>query len=196
MRALLIGLGVAVVLSAAPAQATELANCSRTEASGERTLCHELVVPAPLGEVWALWTTSEGLSSWAAPVAAIDPRVGGMFESSYDAAARIGDAGNIRNRVIAILPQRLLAIQVAEAPPNFPHADEVRQLATLVELDAAGERATRVRVTMLGYRGGEAFETLYRHFAQGNAWTLHKLHARVTNGPIDWRAVAQQRRGN
>jgi uncharacterized protein YndB with AHSA1/START domain len=201
MRHLVLGLLRAAVVSAAigcPAALAEeapVANCSRTEAGGERTLCHEAVMPLPVAEVWALWTTSAGLSSWAAPVAAIDARPGGVFETSYNPNARIGDAANIRNRVVALIPERMLVIQVASAPPGFPHAAEVRELATVVELEPVGARATRVRVSMLGYRGGEAFDALYRHFDWGNAYTLDKLRERATTGPVDWRAAPAQRQG-
>lgn len=173
----------------ASVRAPAVADCARVEPSGERTLCHELVVSAPLGEVWALFTTSEGLRTWVAPVAAIDARVGGMWETSYDASARIGDAGNIRNRIVALTPQRLLVIQVANAPPNFPHRDLVGELATALEFEAVDATHTRVRVTMLGYGAGEGFDTLYRHFDRGNAWTLGKLQERVTTGPVDWSAA-------
>lgn len=190
LRRFIVAIALAALPAVAAAQA-EVADRSRVEASGERTLCHEVVLPAPLSDVWALWTTSEGLRSWAAPVAAIDPRPGGAFESSYDTSARIGDAANIRNRVVAIIPERMLVIQVAAAPPGFPSLEQVRQLATVIEFEPLGARATRVRVSMLGYRSDAAFDALYRHFDRGNAWSLNKLHERVTRGPVDWRAAAQ-----
>lgn len=173
---------------AAPASAAP-ENCSRSETSGERTLCHEAVIDAPAAEVWRLFATSEGLGSWLAPVAAIDLRAGGMWESSYDRSARLGDAGNIRNRVIAFTPERLLVIQVASAPPNFPHADIVGELATVIEFEPVDAQRTRVRVSMLGYRAGDGFDALYRHFEWGNAYTLDALAARVANGPTDWSAA-------
>jgi len=174
---------------AAPA-AAQTVECSRVEASGERTLCHEVVLPASAAEVWALWATTDGLASWVAPVAAIEPAPGGMFESSYDRNARIGDAGNIRNRVVAIVPQRLLVIQIAAAPPGFPHVEDARELTTLIELEPLGARETRVRVSMLGYREGAGFDALYAFFARGNDFTLQQLRRRVTQGPTDWAAAA------
>ncbi|PZO53723.1 MAG: hypothetical protein DCF16_06345 [Alphaproteobacteria bacterium] len=188
MRRLLAVLGWAFALVATPAFAAP-DNCSRTEPSGERTMCHEAVIAAPVSEVWALFSTTEGLASWVAPVAAIDLRPGGMWESSYDRAARLGDAGNIRNRVIAITPERSLIIQVAGAPPNFPHADLVGELVTVIAFEPVDAANTRVRVTMLGYRDGEGFDALYRHFEWGNAYTLDALAARVSAGPTDWSAA-------
>jgi len=187
----LAGLVLVLALAFAPglASARAIENCSRTEPSGERTLCHVAVIDAALGDVWALFTTTEGLHSWLAPVVAIDARVGGMWESSYDRTARIGDAGNIRNRVLAIVPERLVVIQIANAPPNFPHLDLARQLATTIEFESVDAGHTRVRVSMTGYRAGEGFDVLYGHFDRGNAYTLQMLAARVANGPTDWSAA-------
>lgn len=161
-----------------------------TIAAPGRVLCHELVVAAPLAEVWRLFSTAEGFSSWAAPVAAVDLRPGGYIESSYDLNARIGDGGNIRNRIVAVVPERQLAMQIAAAPPGFPHADEARELITTIELQPLGEAQTRVRVAMSGYGEGEAFDALYAFFARGNAWTLQKLNERVAGGPVNWREQA------
>lgn len=177
-----------ILVFATPAVAQEVRDCSRMEANAERTLCHEIVVVAPVVEVWRLWTTDAGLRSWLAPVAAIDLRPGGLFETSYNSASRIGDANNIRNRVIAFTPERLLVIQVAQAPPGFPHADDVRELTTLIEFEPIDAHTTRVRGSMLGYRAGQAYDDLYAFFERGNAYTFAKLQERVANGPVNWAA--------
>ncbi len=190
----LIGLALAGLLllgGGAWAQAAAgVTDCSRSEPGDQRVLCHEIVVPASSSEVWRLLSTSEGFSSWAAPVVAIDLRPGGIIETSYDVNARIGDAGNIRNQIVALEPERRLAMQIASAPPGFPHAVEARELATSIELEALSASQTRVRVLMSGYRDGEEFDALHAFFARGNAWTLEKLRERVVNGPVDWRAQA------
>jgi uncharacterized protein YndB with AHSA1/START domain len=166
--------------------AAEVRVCSRAEPEGRRTLCHEIELSASAAEVWALFATSEGLSTWMAPVAAIDSRAGGLMEASYTPGARIGDAGNILNRVDAIAPGESLAISIERAPPGFPHADVAGELTTLIELEAINATHTRVRVSMVGYREGEGFDVLYRHFNAGNAWTLRKLDERVRTGPVNW----------
>lgn len=168
--------------------ALEISDCSRPLAAGGRVLCHEAVLPAPVTDVWALFATTEGLRSWLAPVAAIDLRIGGIWETSYDPEARLGDSGNIRNRVLSFLPERMLSIQVAQAPPGFPHADTAVRLWTVIEFEPAGAGATRVRVSMLGYGRSEADDVLYRFFDRGNAYTLQKLAQRIAEGPTDWSA--------
>lgn len=186
-----VWLGAAAALAQAPADTPQVRECSRAEADGARTLCHEIELGAPAADVWALFATSDGLRSWMAPVVAIDARAGGMMEASYTPSARIGDVGNILNRIAAISPGERLAISIARAPPGFPHADIAGELTTLIELEPIDAARTRVRVTMRGYRQGEGFDVLYRHFNAGNAWTLRKLEERVRTGPVDWSALAR-----
>jgi uncharacterized protein YndB with AHSA1/START domain len=182
MRGLGAIFAVAFVWLASPAHAQDVTHCD----GGERVLCHEIVVAAPAAEVWRLIATAEGFSSWAAPVVAIDLRVGGSFETSYDRNARIGDAGNIHNRVVAFAPKTLLVIQIANAPPGFSHGDEARELTTVMAVEPVDATHARLRVSMLGFRDGGAFDALFAFFDRGNAWTLQKLNERVIGGPIDW----------
>lgn len=58
----------------------------QTSERGESTLRFERVYDASIEDVWALWTTKEGLEAWYAPegmhfeVLALEPRVGGAFD--------------------------------------------------------------------------------------------------------------------
>lgn len=184
----------AVLLCLAPSAHAQdpsaVASCSHVESDGARTLCHEAVLPAPPDEVWRLFSTTEGLSSWVAPVAAIDLRIGGIWEASYRMDAHLGDQGNIRNRVLSYLPQRMLSIAVDSAPPGFPHPELIQRVWTVIELEPAGEGRTRVRVSMLGYGEGADYDELYAMFDQGNALTLRKLAERVRNGRTNWQNTA------
>lgn len=168
----------------------QVRSCSRVERNGARTLCHEIVVSAPREAVWALFSTSEGLSTWIAPYVALDLRIGGLWEASYRVGAHAGDAANIRNRVLSYAPGRMLSIQVERAPPGFPHADLVAGTWSVIELQDEGSGATRVRVSGMGYGAGDGFDELYAFFERGNAWTLEQLQARVLNGPTDWSVVS------
>lgn len=165
--------------------------CAVLSAQGPRTLCHEAVVDAEPSEVWALISTSEGWRSWAAPVAHVDLRVGGEIETSYNPSAVIGGPGNIHNRIVAIRVNSALGIRIAEAPPGFPHAEEARTLATMINLTRAGD-GTRITIAMSGFGEGAAYEALYGFFDAGNAYTLNKLVERIENGPADWSAQGSE----
>lgn len=168
------------------ATSADVVSCSQRERDGTRTLCHETVVPASTDTVWRLFSTTDGLSSWVAPVAAIDLRVGGIWEASYRADAKPGDRDNIRNRVLSYLPQRMLSIAVDTPPPGFPHPELVQTVWTVIELEPAGKGQTRVRVSMLGYGESTEFDELYALFDHGNALTLCKLDERVRSGRTSW----------
>lgn len=166
------------VAGASSASAQNIARpCQPTEVT--HVLCHEVETPLIAADAWRLWATSEGLVSWMAPMAIIDLRVGGAIEASYDPAAVPGQPGNIRNRIVSFEPERSLAIQIAQAPPGFPHADEARRLQTLITFEPAGV-GTRVRVIMTGFEASEAFDALRAFFGQGNAATLTAFARRAS----------------
>jgi uncharacterized protein YndB with AHSA1/START domain len=143
---------------------------------GERALRQSIVVQGSTGEVWRAWTTTEGFSSWAAPVARVDFRLGGIIEASYDPKRAIGAPGNIRNEIVAYVPERMLAIRNVQAPPNVPFDTAVFQsLHTVVLLEPVGERATRVTSWQPGYRDGSAYDGVLAFFERGNAASLIAL---------------------
>ena len=58
--------------------------------SAERAIDKETVVNATLDQAWDAWTTREGIVSFFAPDAQIEPRVGGAFHIHMDPGARPG----------------------------------------------------------------------------------------------------------
>jgi uncharacterized protein YndB with AHSA1/START domain len=185
----------ALFVLAAAAAAQEVENTSYRADDDTRVLQHRITVEAPAADVWDAWTTTEGIRSWAVPVGRIDFRLGGIWESSYNLDARIGDPGNIQNRILAYLPDRMLTIQAVAAPPGFPHRELLSEIFTVIELEALDAARTRVTVSMVGYASGEGFDVLYGHFEKGNAWTLEKLRQRFVEGPVDWASVLSDRSG-
>ena len=70
-----LGLALAVSLGAAQA--------------AERAIEKEVVVNATLDQAWEAWTTREGIRSFFAPDAVVEPRVGGAFHIHMDPAERL-----------------------------------------------------------------------------------------------------------
>jgi uncharacterized protein YndB with AHSA1/START domain len=179
--------------TAATAAPSSVVDASRGEPDGTRTMHLSIEVPAPAAEVWTALTTSEGWRGWAAPMAQVDFRLGGVIETSYNASAVPGAAGNIRNEIVAFVPHRMFAIRNVQAPlktsfdvPTF------QSLHTVVFVDAVDDRRSRVSFVQPGYRSGEPWDTVYKHFAWGNAWTLEQLKLRFEQGPVDWKKRAEQ----
>lgn len=168
------------------ARGQDVANTSYVAPDGTRVLQQSIVVPAALEDVWHAFTTTDGIRSWAVPVADVDFRLGGIWESSYDRDAEIGDPANIRNRYLSYVPMRMISFQAVQAPPDFPHPEVLEDIFTVVEFEALGPERVRVTESMMGYRSGEAYDAVYRLFERGNAWTFRQLHRRFTEGPVDW----------
>jgi uncharacterized protein YndB with AHSA1/START domain len=166
----------------------DVANTSYTEPSGERSIQLSIEVPASPHDAFTAFTTSTGFSSWAVPIAKVDFRIGGCIEASYDANARIGDPANIKNAIVAYVPDRVLVIHNIQAPADFADQELFQRTVTIIEFTGLEPRRTRVTITNAGYGAGERFDTLYRHFEWGNAYTLQALKTRFEKGPVDWSA--------
>ncbi len=94
---------------------------------------------------------------------------------------------NVRNQIVAYLPLRMFAIRNVQAPPNTTFdVPAFQSLHTVVMFDAHGPKRTRVTVAQPGCRSGEPFDTMFKHFAWGNGWTLEQLCQRLEKGPVDW----------
>ena len=170
----------------------EVADTSFVQANGHKVLRIALDVPAPRKAVWERFTTTEGYRAWAVPVALVDGRLGGMIEGSYDFTAKVGDPDTIRNQIVVFQPEQTLAIRNVNAPKALPGREQFGEIVTVMEFADAGSGATRVTLTAVGYKPGEPYDTLYRHFGWGNAYSLTKLKESFTKGPIDWKLVQAQ----
>jgi uncharacterized protein YndB with AHSA1/START domain len=187
VAALFAGACVCTQVAAQRTQPAGIEDSSYRADDGTRTLRQSVVVPAAVAAVWDAFTTSEGYGSWAAPLARVDFRLGGTFETSYASDARAGSPANIVNEVVAFLPLRMLALRNRQAPPDVPFdAAAFQALHTIVLFDDLGGARTRVTVAMPGVRSDDAHERILRFFEWGNATTLAALRDRFAKGPTEW----------
>jgi uncharacterized protein YndB with AHSA1/START domain len=177
---------LAASLAQAPSPAADVRDESYVAPDGTRVLRQSLDVPATPRDVWDAFTTTEGVRSWAVPVAHVDFRLGGIWESTYDLDGRIGAPGNIKNQILSYVPLRMVSFQAIAAPPTFPFRDLLKDIFTVVEIDDQSPGLVRVTVSMMGYRTGEGYDTIYRHFAAGNAYSLRQLKRRFVEGRRQW----------
>jgi uncharacterized protein YndB with AHSA1/START domain len=144
----------------APAEAARIAQQSR-------------VLDAPVADVWAAFTTTEGYSAWAAPFAEIDFRVGGTIEASYAENPVLGDPANIIIEIQAYLPERLLVLKTVQAPPGVADEDTLARLVSVFEFEDLGDQTTRLTISGVGYT--EADQVMRDSFADGINWTMSAL---------------------
>ena len=153
--------------------------------AGDRLLRAEVEVAAPIDSVWAAWTTDAGVRSFFAPGSRIEPKVDGAYEIWFMPEAPAGQRGGDDLRVLAFEPNRRLAF-TWNAPPSLPYARAQRTMV-VVELEPAGDRRTRVRLTHLGWGEGKEWDATFDYFAK--AWSVQVLpflKDRFEHGPVDW----------
>lgn len=160
--------GLALVLTSSPSLSQSV-----------EPLVHEGIVAAPLETVWNAWATSEGLQSWLAPHADIDLKIGGRMRSNYNAEGRLGDAQTIENAILAYEPLRMLSIQVSKPPEDFPFADTIRDMWTVIYFEPRTPGETLVRVVAMGFTAAEQSQAMRAFFDRGNALTIQQLQARI-----------------
>lgn len=152
---------VLVALATLPAQAAE------------RVIEKSIEIAATLDQAWEAWTTREGIVSFFAPDAVVEPRVGGAFDFHIDPAAPAGSKGANDMRYLALQPKKMLSFDW-NAPPHLPAARAQRTLV-IVRFEPLGEKLTRV--------------TLH-HTAWGNV--LGNRMKRFDSDPQDWSAWLAQ----
>jgi uncharacterized protein YndB with AHSA1/START domain len=163
----------ALALAEPPAPAVE--QVKGTAGDGTRFYEDSLIINAPAAKLWAAFTDITVYRQWAVPVSAIDFRLGGAIEASYDPKGHIGDPQNIRNAFIAYIPGRLLVFQNVQAPEQLPGKAEYAKTVKTVEFASLGPNQTRVTVSGMGFADGADFDQLYAFFSQGDGQMLVSL---------------------
>ncbi len=169
--------------------AQEVKNTSYEPSEGNRILRFEIELKCSLDKAWELFTTTEGLRTWMAPVVEVDFSTGGRWEVSYDKSKKVGDPGNIINEIVCIVPKEMYVTRVRQVPDNFPFDPElVFQGRSVLQFEEVGENRVKLTLTGTGYGEGPEWDRIYNFGLWGNRVTLRDLHKRIENGPVDWDA--------
>jgi uncharacterized protein YndB with AHSA1/START domain len=156
----------------------------------ERVLRAEIVVPAPVAEVWKAWTTDEGIASFFAPKGRVDLRVDGTYDVWFFPDAPLGERGAEGMRILDIDPLKRFAF-TWDAPPSIP-AIRARRTVVVIDMAAEGDARTRLRFTQLGWGSGPDWDRAYDYFDRAwGAVVLPRLLWRFEHGPIDWKAIPE-----
>ena len=144
-----------------------VAVCGTASAADEISFVNEGVVPAPIDEVWKVFTTSEGYKALGPALAEVDLRVGGTIRSRYRADGTLGDAETIENVILAYEPPTMIAMRIQKTPATFPFKEAWKKPWTVITLTPVDGRQTRVRAASLGYGSDEESLAMRRFF---EAW--------------------------
>ena len=155
---------------------------SIVDQTGARMLRDTVTIQAPPSVVWKALTDQGQYRAWVAPVSFIDLRVGGAVEVAFDPKGKAGDPGNLKQEIVADLPERLLVFRNVQKPG--PGGPAYRQLAIVLELTSAPHGATEVSLSQVGYRSGPAFDSMYGFFRTHNPEFLASLKAFAERSPL------------
>ena len=135
------------------------------------TIRKELVVNAPIADVWHAWTTDEGARTFFSESTNIDLRPGGPYEIFFSLDAPEGERGCEGCRVLAFDPPRMISF-TWNAPPKFPELRR-HQTRVTVRLSPEGEGKTRVLFVHEGFGESETWLEVRDYFVV--AWGEHVL---------------------
>lgn len=159
----------------------------------ERAIDKEVLVAAPIAEVWKAWTTRDGIVSFMAPDAEIDARVGGAFHVHFDPLAAPGSKGADDMRYMALQAPTMLSFDW-NAPPHLAQARAQRTFVVVRLKDVDG-KSTRVALHHAGWGEGGEWEQAHAYFDRAWGGVLANLKKRFDSGPMDWSEwMAQLRR--
>lgn len=161
-------------------------------AAQERALNKEVVVAAPIAEVWKAWTTREGITSFFAPDAEIEARVGGAFHVHFDPFGAPGAKGADDMRYMALQAPTLLSFDW-NAPPHLAQARQQRTFVVVRLKDLDG-KSTRVSLHHVGWGEGGEWDQTYAYFDRAWGAVLGNLKKRFETGPVDWSGWLEQLR--
>lgn len=132
-----------------------------------------LVIKTNIHAIWDLFTTEEGLKSWAAPEVEVDLRIGGAYERLDNPTAPEGRRGQEDQRVLAYLPDELLSYSWL-APPQFPEVRKGPAWETWRFSDL-GDGWVRIRYTALGLGDGPQWRDAFNLLDQRMDFVMNNL---------------------
>jgi uncharacterized protein YndB with AHSA1/START domain len=169
--------------------------CLAAVAAGaqERAISYRGVVPASLDDVWAAWTTAEGVRTFFAPDAKVEAKVDGPFEVYMNPYGPPGMKGAEGMRFLAVEPKSMITF-TWNAPPTMPHVRKQRTYVT-VRFKAAGEKSTEVSLYHGGWGEGAEWDRAFTYFEKAWQSVLQSLEQRFAQGPVDWGPLLERMRG-
>ncbi|HVE50792.1 MAG TPA: SRPBCC domain-containing protein [Casimicrobiaceae bacterium] len=152
--------------------------------AAERSIEKSIVVPATIDQTWDTWTTREGIISFLAPEAKVEPKVGGAFHVYFNPLAEPGMKGADDMRFMALQPKRMLSFDW-NAPPHLSQARQQRTFV-VVRFTSVGDKDTQVTLHHTGWGDGDEWDKAYVYFDRNWMNVLTNLKTRFETGPMDW----------
>lgn len=149
--------------------------CQPEGVPNERQIHKSVIVPAPIEDVWAAWTTDAGIRSWLVEDSRIELQVGGRYEWYFYSRdeAPPGLRGSEGCQVIGYQAPTMLTFTWS-APPRLSVARAQRTVC-LLRLREAGHDQTQVELTELGWGDGGEWDIAHDYFDVAWGRVLNEL---------------------
>lgn len=163
-----------------------LANVSGQTSRGDAMLPlsieKEVIVNAPRSEVWKVWTTPEGITTFFGQAADIELRHRGPFEIYFDLEQPEGTRGSEGCEVLSWLDQEMLSF-TWNAPSNFLDV-RIQRSFVVLQFSDEGQGKTKLKLTHSGFGDSEQWKEVHAYF--DNAWdfVLTNLVSRFDGGEV------------
>ena len=137
---------------AAIASLVFMSACNAPVWAAERSLDKQIEIATTLDQAWDAWTTREGIVTFFAPDAKIEPHVGGAFQIYIDPLAAPGSKGADDMRFMALQPKKMLSFDW-NAPPHLPQARAQRTFVVL-RFEPLTDKTTPITLHHTGWGEG------------------------------------------
>ena len=141
----------------------------------------EGIVNAPIGDVWRVLTTKEGIESWMVAKTEFELRVGATWKTSYSKESTLDDDAAIHHTILAYDPGRMFSFRTIKYPKGFAFPNAIAKAWTVIYLEPVGEHQTRFTGRMLGFADDEESQKMRAFFERGNQQTLDSLIKRFAS---------------
>ena len=141
----------------------------------------EVEIDGSIDDVWAAFTTTEGLKSWVAPLADIDFKVGGKWRANYNKDGKLGDATTIENTILCYDPKRMIALKATGFPEGFAFKDAAKDTWSVFYFASVSDSKTKITIVGLGYNDTEQSKKMRSFFETANKYSMDQLRAAMIN---------------
>ena len=142
-------------------------------------------VNAAVDQVWAAWTTAQGIQQFFAPQCHVGYDVGAPYEILFDLDAPEGEQGSEGAIILALDEPHMLSF-TWNAPPSLPDIRRQRTLVT-IQLSQVNSHTTEVSLYHTGWGVSEQWDQAFHYFDY--AWkkvVLPRLKYALEVNAIDW----------
>lgn len=155
-----------------------------------KTLTESVTIRATPAAVYGAWTTREGIRTFFAPDAVVEPHPGGLFEIHMNPYAAPGLKGADGMRFLALQQDRMVSF-TWNAPPSLPEARKQRTYVS-VYFVPQGDHETQVTLFHGGFGEGGEWDKTHAYFSRAWPNVLKNLKKSFEDKPMDWTAWLQQ----